>query len=178
MCENHSPPPNTFITFSLGSATSLQTHGYQPWLSLSSGCRLLQSPPGCLSGHPLAPFPSPRPGQAEILLRKPGLGYQETESCSLAEHLLAFPFYLFSHVFFPLISRFLPPSLLSPFSHCPLNHLLALLFPVSYLPSPCLGPGFVYTIPGIWIHGTNMLSHTQMFPNIWVVWHFTATAAG
>lgn len=36
-----------------------------------------------------------------MLLRKPGLGYQETESCSLAEHLLAFPFYLFSRFFFP-----------------------------------------------------------------------------
>ena len=35
-----------------------------------------------------------------MLLRKPGLGYQETESCSPAEHLLAFPVYLFSR-FFP-----------------------------------------------------------------------------
>ena len=122
-------------------------------------------------------FPHPDRDKQKCFSGSQGWAIRKQKVVLLLNIYLLFLFTSF-HVFFPLISRFLPASPLRPLSHCPLNHLLAPLFPAGYLPSPRLGPAFVYTIPSIWIYGTHILSHIQMFPNIWVVWHPTATAAG
>lgn len=74
------------------------------------------------------------------------------------------------HTCFLLPSPLCSPSLSPPIS------LLRVLLPT--LASLRPGLAFVYPTLSIWIDGKNMLSHAQMFGNIWAFWRPAAPTAG